>query len=34
MAAAVYPPGNYTLGLRAKQGAVPYSINFTVTVDN
>jgi hypothetical protein len=34
MAAAVYPPGNYTLGLRAKQGAIPYSINFTVTVDN
>jgi hypothetical protein len=32
--AAAYPTGNYTLGLWAKQGNIPYSINFTVTVDN
>jgi hypothetical protein len=32
--AAAYPPGDYTLGLKAKQGVVPYSLNCTVTVDN
>jgi hypothetical protein len=32
--AVAYPVGDYTLGLYAEQGAIPYSINFTVTVDN
>jgi uncharacterized repeat protein (TIGR02543 family) len=32
--AAAYPLGNYTLGLKAKKGAVPCSIEVTVTVDN
>jgi fibronectin type 3 domain-containing protein len=32
--AATYLPGDYTLGLKAKKDTIPYSINFTVTVDN
>jgi hypothetical protein len=32
--AVAYPTGDYTLGLYAKQGNIPYSISFTVTVDN